>query len=164
MALPLALFHPASLFGIQLLVAAAVFAAVWFFTKGVLKSSGFSILALILTAVATTLVARVPPYPDPKTAKPSEQKMPSASILLGLLTGPFVFFVYLTLTSLMLQKYSNSNRDMEYMYIPIGVAGIAMTVSWFFTTVFHHWRSERAKADATASSKASPKKPPLVKR
>jgi hypothetical protein len=159
MAFPLALYHPGTLLGIQVLVAATVWLALWISSKtSVLRATMFSVLALVVTAIATTIVARVPPYPDPKTLKPGEQmKMPPATILLGLLLGPLVFFAYAILTSFLLRKYTNSNRNMDNVYIPIGAAGVAVCVSWFFASAFYFWRGERAKGATAPCAKPAAK-------
>ena len=153
MAVPLALYHPGTLLGIQVLVASIVWLVLWLSSKtSVLRATGFSVLALIVTAIATTFVARVPPYPDSK-----QSKKPPATILLGLLAGPLVFFAYAVLTSFLLRKYTNSNRNMDNVYIPIGAAGLAVCVSWFFSSAFYFWRVERAKGTAeSAAAKAKP--------
>ena len=154
MALPLALYHPGTLLGIQVLVASVVLLVLWLSSKtSVLRATGFSVLALIVTAIATTLVARVPPYPDSKQAK----MPPPATILLGLLAIPLVFFAYAILTSFLLRKYTNSNENMDIVYKPIGAAGVAVCVSWFFSSAFYFWRVERAKGTAeSAAAKAKP--------
>lgn len=148
MTLPLALYHPGTLFGIQILVAAIVFAAVWFSSKAVPKTSLITLLALVLTAVATTLLARVP---DPK--KPGKPDSTALLVAVGFIVSFLVFGLSGVVFSYM-NGWQGAGRGADEMsFLLMCIAGITVFVSWFFAAVFYGWRRDRAAAAAETPSK-----------
>ena len=166
MALPLVLYHPGILFGVQVLVAAIVFCVLYFLSPtSIFRASGLSILALIATAVATTFLARVP------LKKPGETKkaptMP-AYVLLSIPAGLVVFGAYSIATYLLLDGLPNGKNNARQLgdNMIAWAAGIAAALAVFFsfvwTSAFYEQRKGSTTSPAAAPEKGQQK--PAAKR
>ena len=153
MALPLALYHPASLFGVQLAFFLTVCAVMWYFTKAVGGTVFLSSLLLMAVAIATTVMVFVR-GPNDKNNKdvPHWSTHPLISILAMILYLCASVGVSLTL--------KREDDDFPSLYLMV-ITGFTVGFTWFINSISYmsRWRNTKKPADKpAAAAKAKPRR------